>query len=78
MSTRPDCINEDILNIQKEYDVDIIELGIQSLDNEVLRMSNRGHTREHSINASKLIKDYGFILGHQVMPGLPGSTKERI
>lgn len=77
ISTRPDAIDENILNVQKKYGVDIIELGIQSLDDEVLKKSNRGHTREHSINASKLIKNYGFTLGHQIMPGLPGSTEEK-
>lgn len=77
MSTRPDAINKEILDLQKKYSVDIIELGIQSLDDEVLKLSNRGHTRKDSENASKLIKEYGFTLGHQVMPGLPGSTIEK-
>lgn len=75
-STRPDAISDDILEFQKKFGMDIIELGIQSLDDKVLKMSNRGHTREHSVNASRLIKEHGFILGHQIMPGLPGSTKE--
>ena len=73
ISTRPDAITEEILDIQKKFGVTIIELGIQSLDDEVLKKSNRGHTVRDSINASKLIKEYGFTLGHQVMPGLPGS-----
>ncbi|MGD9567434.1 MAG: elongator complex protein 3 [Sedimentibacter sp.] len=75
-STRPDAISPEILELQKKYGMDIIELGIQSLDDEVLKLSNRGHNRKHSENASKLIKDHGFILGHQIMPGLPGSTME--
>lgn len=74
ISTRPDAINDEILKIQKKYGVTIIELGIQSMDDEVLKTSNRGHSVDDSINASKLIKDYGFILGHQIMPGLPGSN----
>lgn len=77
MSTRPDAINDEILNLQKEYNVDIIELGIQSLDDDVLIKSNRGHTSQDSVNASKLIKKFGFTLGHQIMPGLPGSTIEK-
>lgn len=77
MSTRPDAIDNEILDLQKKYSVDIIELGIQSLDDEVLRKSNRGHTRKDSENASKLIKEYGFTLGHQIMPGLPGSSIEK-
>ncbi len=77
MSTRPDSINNEVLDLQKKYSVDIIELGIQSLDDEVLKKSNRGHTRKDSENASKLIKEYGFTLGHQIMPGLPGSTIDK-
>lgn len=77
MSTRPDAIDEKILEMQKKYSVDIIELGIQSLDDEVLKRSNRGHTRLDSENASHLIREYGFTLGHQVMPGLPGSSYEK-
>ncbi|QSX06594.1 radical SAM protein [Sedimentibacter sp. zth1] len=77
ISTRPDAIDNEILQIQKKYGVKIIELGIQSLDDEVLIKSNRGHTVNDSINASKLIKEYGFTLGHQVMPGLPGSSIEK-
>lgn len=70
LSTRPDYINNSILNILKKYEVDVIELGIQSLDNEILNANERGHSTEDSIMASKLIKDYGFKLGHQIMPGL--------
>jgi len=76
-STRPDAIDENVLKLQKKYGMDIIELGIQSLNDDVLRFSNRGHNRKQSENASKLIKENGFVLGHQIMPGLPGSTKEK-
>ena len=77
MSTRPDYINDYILTYLKEYKVDIIELGVQSLDNEVLIKAGRGHTAEDVVKASKLIKDYGIVLGHQIMPGLPGDTFEK-
>ena len=70
LSTRPDYINNSILDILKKYEVDVIELGIQSLDNKILKANERGHSKEDSIKASKLIKDYGFKLGHQIMPGL--------
>ena len=56
MSTRPDAINKYILNYLKEYKVDIIELGVQSLDNEILRLSGRGHSAEDVEKSSKLIK----------------------
>ena len=76
LSTRPDYINDYILNYLKEYSVDIIELGVQSLDSEVLKKAGRGHTVEDVVKASKLIKEYNIILGHQIMPGLPGDTFE--
>lgn len=72
LSTRPDCIDEITLDRLKKYSVDIIELGVQSMDNEVLKLSGRGHVKESTITASKLIKQYGFTLGHQLMLGLPG------
>src|SRR5471030_124903 len=77
LSTRPDYINDYILTYLKCYGVDIIELGVQSLDEEVLRKAGRGHNVLDVVNASKLIKEYEFILGHQIMPGLPGDTFEK-
>ncbi|EJP6473311.1 radical SAM protein [Clostridium botulinum] len=74
MSTRPDYIDKDILDNLKKYSADIIELGVQSLDDEVLLKSGRGHSVEEVYKASKLIKEYGFTLGHQIMLGLPGDT----
>jgi histone acetyltransferase (RNA polymerase elongator complex component) len=74
LSTRPDYIDEYILTYLKEYGVDIIELGVQSLDEEVLRKAGRGHSANDVLNASRLIKEYKFVLGHQIMPGLPGDT----
>lgn len=77
LSTRPDCIDEEILDNLKKYYVDIIELGVQSLDETVLIASKRGHTVEDVLNASNLIKKYGFVLGIQLMIGLPGSDYEK-
>ena len=77
LSTRPDYINNSILDILKEYEVDVIELGIQSLDQEVLDYNERGHSVKQSYQASKLIKDYGFSLGHQIMPGLYMDSYEK-
>ena len=71
LSTRPDYIDDSVLRNLKKYSVDIIELGVQSMDTEVLIKSGRGHTAESVEYASKLIKQYGFILGHQIMIGLP-------
>lgn len=55
----------------KKFSVDIIELGVQSLDMEVLIKSGRGHNLQDVIEASNLIKKFGFTLGHQIMIGLP-------
>ncbi|MFL0246974.1 elongator complex protein 3 [Candidatus Clostridium stratigraminis] len=74
LSTRPDYIDSHILANLKDYSVDIIELGVQSMDKEVLIKSARGHSSEDVIKASLLIKAYGFTLGHQIMLGLPGDS----
>lgn len=77
LSTRPDYINDEILLNLKNYSVDIIELGVQSLNDEVLLKSGRGHTKEQVYIASDLIKQYGFTLGHQIMLGLPGDDFDK-
>ncbi|WP_416334459.1 elongator complex protein 3 [Anaerococcus sp. DFU013_CI05] len=77
LSTRPDYINNSILDILKDYKVDIIELGIQSLTQKVLDANERGHSVEASYEASKMIKKYGFTLGHQIMPGLFNDTFDK-
>lgn len=77
LSTRPDYIDDSILGNLRDYTVDVIELGIQSMDEEVLARSGRGHTACHSAEASMLIREYGFTLGHQIMLGLPGDDFEK-
>lgn len=77
LSTRPDYIDKLRLDILKKYHVDIIELGVQSLDDEVLILSGRGHNKEDVYRASDLIKSYGFKLGLQMMIGLPGDNMEK-
>lgn len=77
ISTRPDCIDEEVLDILKKYGVTSIELGAQSMDDEVLRANFRGHTAEDVENASRLIKSYGFELGLQMMTGLYLDTNEK-
>lgn len=76
ISTRPDAIDKDILKMLRKYHVKTIELGVQSMNNYILRKCKRGHTVEDVEKASKLIRLYGFILGHQMMIGLPESTKQ--
>lgn len=77
ISTRPDCIDEEVLDILKKYGVTSIELGAQSMDDEVLRANFRGHTAEDVENASRLIKSYGFELGLQMMTVLYLDTNEK-
>jgi histone acetyltransferase (RNA polymerase elongator complex component) len=75
LSTRPDYINRTILDHLKRFGVESIELGAQSMDNSVLLASARGHTAEDTVEASRLIREYGFSLGLQMMIGLPGDDE---
>ncbi len=76
LSTRPDYITREILDNLKCYGVTTIELGVQSMSDTVLRAANRGHSAEDVINAVKLIGEYDFSLGLQMMTGLPSDTDE--
>lgn len=77
LSTRPDYIDEKILENLKNCGVDIIELGVQSFDEEVLKASGRGHDSICIYKACRLIQDYEFELGIQLMAGLPADTMEK-
>ncbi len=76
ISTRPDCIDEEILSNLKRYNVSTIELGVQSFSDEVLRLSKRGHDSDTARKAARLVKERGFKLGIQLMIGLPGDSLE--
>ena len=75
VSTRPDYIDVEKLKLLKKYGVKTIELGVQSTNDYILKKCKRGHTFQDVKKASKLIRRYGFNLGHQMMIGLPESTK---
>ena len=75
ISTRPDYIDKTVLKRLKKYKVETIELGVQSANDYILKQSHRGHTFGDVKKASKLIRWYGFKLGHQMMIGLPESTR---
>lgn len=75
ISTRPDCINKEILKRLKKYKVKTIELGVQSANDYILKRTNRGHTFADVKKASRMIRWKGFKLGHQMMVGLPESTR---
>lgn len=70
ISTRPDCIDRDILSLLKKYGVTAIELGAQSMSDKVLEANERGHSSADVENAAALIREYGFELGLQMMVGL--------
>ena len=76
LSTRPDYISEEIIEILKKYTVSAVELGIQSTSENVLLASRRGHTKEQSRIACGMIKSAGLSLVGQMMIGLPESTSE--
>jgi histone acetyltransferase (RNA polymerase elongator complex component) len=77
LSTRPDYISEEILDILAQYGVKSIELGIQSMDDGVLKKSGRGHTAAQTERACEMITARGFELVGQMMTGLPGSDLEK-
>lgn len=77
LSTRPDAIDGAVLARLKRYGVETIELGAQSLCDEILLLSGRGHTAEDVVSASKQIKAAGFRLILQMMTGLPGDSVGR-
>lgn len=76
LSTRPDYISEEILNILSRYAVKHIELGLQSMSDEVLAATKRGHTAEDARAACRAVTEAGFSLTGQMMIGLPASTRE--
>lgn len=76
ISTRPDCIDIEVLELLKSYGVTAIELGAQSLDDEVLKANHRGHTAADIEKVSALIRRHGFELGLQLMSGLYKSSAE--
>ncbi len=77
LETRPDFINERELVRMRKYGCTRIEIGVQTLDDDVQRLTKRGHKRPHVIKAMKLMKDFGFKVCVHLMPGLPGSTPEK-
>ncbi len=73
-STRPDSIDSQRLDLISDYSVSDIEIGAQSMENHVLKDSNRGHSVKDTENAVKLLKERNYRVGLQMMIGLPGET----
>ena len=76
ISTRPDCIDLETIRRLEFFGVQTVELGVQSMSDVVLQMTERGHNAEDSKQAVQLLKKYHFKVGVQLMPGLPGETQK--
>lgn len=74
ISTRPDCIDVDIIEHLRCYGVGTVELGVQSMQDLVLQKARRGHTALQALEALRLLQAEGFCTGVQLMPGLPGEN----
>ena len=72
LSTRPDYIDEERLELLRAHGIKLVELGVQSLDDSVLQKAERGHTAQQVAEAVALLKSYGFKVGVQLMVGMPG------
>lgn len=77
IETKPDWSKETHINKMLELGTTRVELGAQSIYNEVLQYTNRGHTIEDTIEATRLLKDSGLKVTYHMMPGQPKSTKEK-
>jgi histone acetyltransferase (RNA polymerase elongator complex component) len=77
MSTRPDTVTAQALEVIKTYPVSTVELGVQSMSDPVLEASRRGHSASDTIEAVHRLKREGYEIGLQMMVGLPEDTEER-
>lgn len=77
ISTRPDAVDHAAASFLKRMGVGTVELGVQSMNDEVLRLAGRGHSARDSEEALATLQEFGFRVGVQLMPGLPGDTLER-
>lgn len=75
LSTRPDCLDAGVCRMLLDHGVRTVELGVQSLDDQVLRESRRGHDGDQSRQAISLLQSWGFAVGVQLLLGLPGETR---
>jgi elongator complex protein 3 len=76
IETRPDFCGEEEIRSMLDFGATRVELGVQTLDDEIHYLTKRGHGVAEIISATRLLKDYGFKVYYHWMPGLPGSTPE--
>jgi elongator complex protein 3 len=77
LETRPDCIDKKEIALYRKLGCTRVELGVQSVYNDVLKLVNRGHNLLTTVKATKLLKDSGFKICYHLMPNLPGSDLKR-
>ncbi len=77
VSTRPDALQEKQLQLMRDFGVSTVELWSQSMDDEVLELSQRGHTARDTAESVHVLRQHGFKVGIQLMPGLPGDSEEK-
>ena len=77
-STRPDPVSLSHLGALAAYSIGAVELGVQSMDDQVLNLSQRGHRAKDTCRSVQILKSHGVSVGVQIMPGLPGDTQETI
>ncbi|MBU1110539.1 tRNA uridine(34) 5-carboxymethylaminomethyl modification radical SAM/GNAT enzyme Elp3 [Patescibacteria group bacterium] len=77
IETRPDLISEKEIDRLRRLGVTKVEIGVQTLDDRILKLCCRGHTVDDTVLATKLLKDAGFKVGYHIMPNLPGSTPQK-
>ena len=78
LSTRPDYIDEERLQLLQCHGVRLVELGVQSLDDRVLAAAERGHTAAQVAPAVALLKRFGFQVGLQLMVGMPEQSFDSV
>ncbi|MFA6008399.1 MAG: radical SAM protein [Desulfobacteraceae bacterium] len=76
-STRPDSVTKEKLDLIQPFPVRTVELGVQSMDDTVLALSNRGHLASHTEAAATLLVQRGYEMGLQIMTGLPGDDLQK-
>jgi histone acetyltransferase (RNA polymerase elongator complex component) len=77
LSTRPDGLDNQVVSLLRRLGVGTVELGAQSMDDEVLKLSQRGHSAGDTVRSVHLLREQGLRVGIQLMPGLPGDSKEK-
>ena len=77
IETRPDWCQQEEIDRMLEFGTTRVELGVQTLDDEIYRLTRRGHKVEDVVKATRLLKEHGFKVHYHWMPGLPGSTPDK-